>query len=74
MSIIKNKDLSEELKLVVIPSKKIFKCQLIGLDGDTKLYSKSIFSLKELKGVVNQMPMRKKELERRVNQSGSGKQ
>ena len=61
-----NMNLSNDLKLKFIESKKLKdQCQLIGLDGGTKLVSKQAFSIQKLEEVIKSMPMRMNELRNR---------
>lgn len=62
-----NKILSEDLKLTVLPSNASDLCELIGLDGGLKDFQKQVYSIKQLERLINQMPMRKEELEKRTH-------
>lgn len=57
-----NLTLKDDLKLIVVPDKKISVVQLIGLDGKIKKTNKSVFQINDLEKIINSMPMRKAEL------------
>ena len=55
----------DDLKLVLISDQKNTGCRLIGLDGGVKVSSQKIFEIIELEKIINAMPMRVLELERK---------
>ena len=54
---------TKDLRLVLLLSRNVNGCQLLGLDGGTKLQSNKFFNMELLKRTINMMPMRKDEIE-----------
>ena len=60
-----DKSLSKELKLKLELKEEIDGCRLLGLDDTVKASSQNTFAIESLESLINSMPMRQAQLQRR---------